>query len=74
MNVFEFLGDRLGGGGSQDCITAVRWVKENIWSFGGDRTRMGLVGESVGGNLALTTGAYSSNKNFAWFTNCSDAP
>ena len=40
----------------QDCLAAVQWVKKNIWAFGGDRTRMALVGESSGANLALATG------------------
>lgn len=42
---------------SQDCLTAVQWVKKFIWSFGGDRSRISIVGESSGGNLALSTGA-----------------
>ena len=45
----------------QDCLAAVQWVKKNIWTLGGDRTRMAFVGESSGGNLAMATGDRNAN-------------
>lgn len=41
---------------AQDCLAAVKWVKNNIWAFGGDTARLALVGESSGGTLAIATG------------------
>lgn len=38
-----------------DVLTAYRWVVANAASFGGDPTRIGIGGESVGGNMAPAT-------------------
>lgn len=35
---------------------AVKWARKNIWAFGGDNTRIALVGESSGGTLAMASG------------------
>lgn len=35
-----------------DCFAAARWVAEHINEFGGDSTRMAVLGESAGGNIA----------------------
>jgi acetyl esterase len=38
-----------------DVLAAYRWVVENAESLGGDPTRIGIGGESVGGNMAPAT-------------------
>ena len=38
-----------------DVLAAYRWVVANAASFGGDPSRMGIGGESVGGNMAPAT-------------------
>lgn len=35
-----------------DCEAAYRWVRAHAGEFGGDRSRVGVSGESAGGNLA----------------------
>ena len=41
--------------GVDDAMTAYRWVTENAASLGADLTRLGVGGDSAGGNLAAVT-------------------
>lgn len=43
----------------QDCMHALKWIKENAESYGGDLSRLYITGDSAGGFLA----AYSALLN-----------
>lgn len=38
-----------------DCMFTLNWTTKNISRFGGDTTKIGLMGDSAGANLALVT-------------------
>lgn len=50
--------------GLNDCFDSVRYVCDNRNEFGADPGRIGLVGDSVGGNLALGVYHLSREKNW----------
>ncbi|MDZ5783385.1 alpha/beta hydrolase [Marinococcus luteus] len=50
--------------GLNDCFDSVRYVCDNRDEFGADTGRVGLVGDSVGANLAL--GVYHLSREKSW--------
>jgi len=62
LGVFGFLymGDQhsgyrnSGNNGLLDCIMALKWIRENIRSFGGDPSKVTVMGESAGAKLVST--------------------
>ncbi|UZK70468.1 carboxylesterase family protein [Sphingomonas sp. S1-29] len=71
LNVLGFL-DLVEVGGSAyeesvnvsmtDCVAALRWVQENIASFGGDPDRVMIYGQSGGGSKVTTLLGMRSGK------------
>ncbi len=40
---------------TNDCLEILDWTSKNISKFGGDANKIGIMGESAGGNLATVT-------------------
>jgi para-nitrobenzyl esterase len=57
---FLYLGDQpgacrsSGNNGLLDCVMALKWIRENISSFGGDPAKVTVMGESAGAKLVST--------------------
>ena len=47
--------ERASNESPDDALAAVRWVADNIGAHGGDPSRIALLGDSAGGNLAAST-------------------
>lgn len=48
----------------EDAFAAVEWVAENAGKIGGDRLRVGVGGDSAGGNLAAAVALMARDKHF----------
>jgi carboxylesterase type B len=55
--------DIVGNYGLMDAISALKWIKENIKSFGGDPDRIILSGQSSGGTLIFALMATPAAEN-----------
>lgn len=47
---------------AEDCYAALQWTHDNIHSYGGDETRIGVAGDSAGGNLAAVVAQMSRDR------------
>ena len=47
---------------AEDCYAALQWIHDNIHSFGGDASRIGVAGDSAGGNLAAVVAQMSRDR------------
>lgn len=71
--------DQSGNYGTLDTIKAVKWVKNNIWAFGGDPHKITVGGQSAGGfnTLNLLTSPLAHNlfqRAFVMSAGGGDAP
>lgn len=48
----------------EDAARAYRWVLDNAGEWGGDIERLGVLGESAGGNLAIATAIYARDQGW----------
>jgi acetyl esterase len=49
--------------GVEDCYTSVLWANRHAADFWGDRSRMGVAGDSAGGNLATVVAMMARDRN-----------
>ncbi|HEV7874016.1 MAG TPA: alpha/beta hydrolase [Enterovirga sp.] len=47
----------------EDAFAAYKWAAENARSFGGDASKLAIMGESAGGNLAINTAIAVRDQN-----------
>lgn len=65
---FSYLADKGGSFryatnlGVQDVVAGLQWIKENIHTFGGDPSKVTVLGESAGGFIAAALAAAPSAK------------
>ncbi|MEI7904965.1 MAG: alpha/beta hydrolase, partial [Candidatus Firestonebacteria bacterium] len=64
---YRFFTEKVFPACLQDCIAAVKWLKENSGKYGLNDAKIGLFGDSSGGHLALMT-AFAGEG--AGFGNC----
>ncbi|MBA3019514.1 alpha/beta hydrolase fold domain-containing protein [Propionicimonas sp.] len=50
--------------GLEDVVTAFKWVRENIGTLGGDPQRVGVGGDSSGGNLAAVLAQWARDRGW----------
>jgi acetyl esterase/lipase len=48
----------------QDCKAAIRWLRAHAQEYGYDANRIGVIGESAGGQLVAMLGTTSGSKTF----------
>ncbi|MCY3883442.1 MAG: alpha/beta hydrolase [Gammaproteobacteria bacterium] len=48
---------------AEDCFSALNWVHDNIHAYGGDSARLGVAGDSAGGNLAAVVALMSRDRH-----------
>lgn len=71
LNVLGFLDlseygeeyERSAVAGFEDCVCALQWVHDNIASFGGDPTRVTIVGQSGGGGKVNALACMPATEN-----------
>lgn len=47
----------------EDCKAAIRWLKTHASQYGYDSNRIGVIGESAGGQLVAMLGRLAAQRN-----------